>query len=179
MAELMNPYANPYLPAFVNQRPRINDIGGIKPIMNQLRYTQIDSVNGFGGAREFVQNNLAPGASGIVAEADPNTARIYICAKDSTGQIYVEGYRLIHEDEPKPVTMDDLNAKMSELLDRMNKLEEERNDDQSGGRSVWKNGPANAAASKHQPNGNRNGQSSVGPADGAKRPEDSANHAND
>jgi hypothetical protein len=174
MADLVNPYANPYLPAFVNQRPRMNDVRPATQIpqlnMPQIRYTQIDSVNGYGGARDFVYNNLAPGASIILAESDPNTARIYICAKDSSGQTYVEGYRLVREEEPKPVTMDDLNTKMSELLDRMNKLEGDRayGHNKSGSEPVRENGNQPYVAGPRNQSGGGNAKSSNGAANDSK-----------
>ena len=138
MADLINPYANPYLPSFVNQRPRVNNSQFQMPI-NAPVYSQIRSTNGFDGARTYASNNLTPGSSDIVAESDPNVARVYIVAKDQNNQIIVEGYRLIREEEPKPVTMDDLNTKMSELLERMNKLEEEKlNGNKPGSDASWK-----------------------------------------
>lgn len=162
MADLVNPYANPYLPSFVNQRPRMNDMKPPTqmPQMPQLNmaqqsYTQIRSVNGYEGARAYVSGNLAPGASDILAESDPNIPRIYITAKDSAGQIIVEGYRLIHEEEPKPVTMEDLNSKISELLERMNRMEEkdhERNG-KPGGESSWKDRSANQSPARNQQGG--------------------------
>ena len=156
MADLVNPYANPYLPSFVNQRPRINDIKPI-PTVSMPSYTQIRSVNGYSGAREYIANNLTPGSSDIVAESDPNTARVYIVAKDQNGQPIVEGYTLIHEEEPKPVTMDDLNAKMSELLNRMNRLEEQNNAE-SNSESSRKNIPASPSNAKSQSSSPRNYQ---------------------
>ena len=141
MADLVNPYANPYLPSFVNQRPRVNNLN-VPLQMNQpantSMFTQIKSVSGFDGARNYAANNLLPGSSDIVSENDPNLMRIYIVAKDQNNQTIVEGFKLVPEEEPKPVTMDDLNAKMSELLSRMNKLEEERSNDKSGYEPSWK-----------------------------------------
>ena len=170
MADLMNPYANPYLPSFVNQRPRVNDVKTlpqIQPMVTTPSYSQIRSVNGFDGARNYASSNLAPGASDIVAESDPNIARVYIVAKDSNGQTIVEGYRLIHEEEPKPVTMDDLNSKMSELLDRMNKLEEERYA-KPGTDASWKNAGATASAnSRSSTNGSWSQQSAGGTVSGS------------
>jgi len=152
MADLINPYANPYLPSFVNQRPRIAEV----PAIGTPVYSQIQSVNGFEGAKSYATNRLTPGSSGIIAESDPNMARIYIVAKDQNNQIIVEGYRLVREEEPKPITMDDLNSKMSELLDRMNKLEEERNNgNKPGSDASWK-APRQSNEPRIQPNG-RNG----------------------
>ena len=165
MADLVNPYANPYLPSFVNQRPRI-DNQAIPIPMNQpvsaASFVQIRSVHGFDGARNYAANNLLPGSSDIISENDPNTMRIYIVAKDQNNQTIVEGFRLIPEEEPKPVTMDDLNSKMSELLDRMNKLEEERNNDKSGSESSWKT-PRKSNDSRIQ-SGNGNGSGYVQPS---------------
>lgn len=133
MADMINPYANPYLPSFISQRPRINDpvkIPTAVPNYNST-FSQIHSVNGFEGARNYA-SGLSLGSSEIVSESDPETARIYIVAKDQNGQIFMQPFKLIAEEEPKPVTMDDLNQKMSELLERMNKLEEDRSNGQSG-----------------------------------------------
>lgn len=157
MADIVNPYANPYLPAFVNQRPRINDF---KPAVSMPSYKQINSVTGFSGARDYAASNLAPGSSEIVAESDPSIARVYIVAKDGTGQPIVEGYKLLHEDEPKQITMDDLNTKMSELLDRMNKLEEDKKNDSKPGIEVtWQNNSPSTNPPRVQSNSTRNAQS--------------------
>lgn len=129
MADIVNPYANPYLPSFVNQRPRLNDT---KPVpMYGSTFSQIHPVSGFEGARNYA-NGLANGSSEILSESDPEIARVYIVAKDQNGQTFMQPFRLVAEEEPKPVTMDDLNTKMSELLERMNKLEEDRANGQSG-----------------------------------------------
>ena len=162
MADMINPYSNPYLPAFVSQRPRVtNTIPG--PTSVGCVYSQIHPVNGFEGARAY---NLAAGSSEILAEADPNIARVYIVACDANGQKFVEGYRLIKEEEPKPTTMEDLNAKLNELLGRMNKLEErESADDQSyhgpARKGQWK--PNNAG-------GQSNGRDDAGSAKPAGNP---------
>ena len=139
MADLVNPYANPYLPSFVNQRPRMNDPLPT-PQMNfsGVNFGQIHPVNGFAGARGYA-NNLANGASEILAENDPNLARIYIVAKDQNGQVFVQGANLIMIEEPKPVTMDDLSNTMSQILDRLNKLEEGKNNEQSISTNSWNN----------------------------------------
>ena len=157
MAELVNPYANPYLPSFVNQRPVVgNPTPGNNlptPQMNYsgMNYGQIHSVKGFDGARAY---NLANGASEILAEEDPNMARIYICAKDTNGQLFVQGFDLVAVEEPKPVTMDDINSKMNRILERLDKLEVERND-QSNHANAWK-GSGKPGNGGNQPNG-RNG----------------------
>ena len=153
----MNPYANPYLPAFVNQRPRINNIqpNVSSSAIGVPTYAQIHSVCGFEGARNY---NLAPGSSEILAESDPNTARVYIVACDANGQKFMKAFKLIEEEEPKPITMDDLNAKMSQLLDRMDKLEEEKKNDQSDSK-YSSNGPKQSYDARNQSNG-RNGSGS-------------------
>lgn len=135
MADLVNPYANPYLPSFVNQRPRMNEPMST-PQMNfsGLNFGQIHSVSGFAGARAY---NLANGASEILAESDPNLARVYVVAKDSNGQMFVQGFNLIPVEEPKPVTMDDLSNTMSQILDRLNKLEEGQKNDQPVSANSW------------------------------------------
>ena len=165
MADLMNPYANPYLPSFVNQRPRMNDA---KPVtqfpVTTPSYVQIRSVNGYPGARSYAENTLAPGSSDIIAEGDPSIPRVYIVAKDSTGQSIVEGYRLIHEDEPKPITMDDLNAKMTELLERMNKLEDKNNESNAkpSNGNFEQNHASGTAVARTQPVGRSNQQPTGG-----------------
>ena len=174
MADLVNPYANPYLPSFVNQRPRVNNMNVPLQISQPAPaavFTQIRSVHGFDGARNYAANNLLPGSSDIIAENDPDTMRIYIVAKDQNNQTIIEGYRLIREEEPKPVTMDDLNTKMSELLDRMNKLEEERNNDKSSIEPSWKITRKSDNTRTQSGNGNGSGyvqSSGSNPADGTK-----------
>lgn len=160
MADLVNPYANPYLPSFVNQRPVMNSQQPtIQPAM--ASYNQIHSVKGFEGADAHVRG-LANGASEIIAEDDPNLARVYIVAKDSTGQSYVQGYNLIPIERPKPVTMDDLSSTMNQILDRLNKLEGEKaNGDQSVHNSSWKNAKQSGSGGA-QP-GSRNGQGTSEP----------------
>ena len=128
MADLVNPYANPYLPAFVNQRPRVNDAANLAMPQNYLAtqtFSQIHSVKGFEGADSYVMG-LSNGSSEIVSDSDPNLARIYVTAKDGNGQTFVQAFDLVSVERPKPVTMDDLSAKMNELLNRMNKLEEDK-----------------------------------------------------
>ena len=169
MADLVNPYANPYLPAFVSQRPRFNDtskpMAPLSPM--SVSYSQIHSANGFAGAREYALNNLANGASEIISDTDPNIARVYIVAKDSTGMPFMEPYRLVPEEEPKPVTMDDLSAKMSELLDRMNKLEEDKKNVQSSAEhAVADTRQFNDAGSSTS---GRNGQNFKEPSGGSSR----------
>ena len=113
MEELVNPYANPFLPRFANQRPVINNqsVSIPAPQMNYsgLNFGQIQSVKGFDGARNWA-NSLSNGSSAILAEEDPNLSQVYIVAKDANGQIYVKGGSFIPIEEPKPVTMDDLSS---------------------------------------------------------------------
>ena len=165
MAEITNPYANPYLPSFVNQRPVINGQGNLPtPQMNYsgINYGQIHSVKGFDGARSY---NLANGASEILADEDPNLARVYVCAKDANGQMFVQGFDLVPVEEPKPVTMDDINSKMNRILERLDKLEVERNDQSNHGTS-WK-GQRQPGYTGNQPNG-RNGSGGTEPAGSAQ-----------
>ena len=168
MADLVNPYANPYLPSFVNQRPVINNQPNSLPTpqMNYsgINFGQLHSVKGFEGARAY---NLANGASEILAEEDPDMARIYICAKDTNGQLFVQGYDLMPVEEPKPVTMEDINGKMNQILERLNKLEGERDDGQSIHGTAWKNSKQSGNAGA-QSNG-RNGQSGA-ESTGSNRP---------
>jgi hypothetical protein len=139
MAELVNPYANPYLPSFVNQRPVINQQPASLPTPQMsysgINYGQIHSVKGFEGADAY---NLANGASEILAEEDPNLARIYVVAKDTNGQMFVQGFDLVPVERPKQVTMDDLSSTMNQILDRLNKLEGEKNAQSDHGAS-WEN----------------------------------------
>ena len=152
MAELTNPYANPYLPSFVSQRPVVGNPAPANnlptPQMNYsgIQFGQIHPVKGFEGADAYAVN-LANGASEILAEEDPNLARIYVTAKDNNGKTFVQGFDLTPVPRPKAVTMDDLNSKMNQLLDRMSKLEEEKaNGDQSVSNASWRNAgkPANS-----------------------------------
>lgn len=162
MADLVNPYANPYLPSFVNQRPVINQQPTTSlptPQMNYsgIQFGQIHSAKGFEGADVYA-NTLANGASEILAEEDPNLARIYIVAKDQNGQVLVQAHDLSAPIErPKVVTMDDLNTKMNQLLDRMSKLEEEKaNGNQPISNASWKNSGKSGNAGAQS--AGRNGQ---------------------
>lgn len=164
---LVNPYANPYLPSFVNQRPRMNEpLPSPQMQYSGMSFGQIHSVSGFDGARNY---NLANGASEILAEKDPNLARVYIVAKDANGQMFVQGADLIMIEEPKPVTMDDLSTQMSKILDRLNKLEADRNDQPVSGI---------AAKTQRQPNGpgsqsgSRNGSGNAEPSGNVIRAND-------
>ena len=157
MADLVNPYANPYLPSFVNQRPVIsnpNQQNLPTPQMNYsgVQYGQIHSVKGFEGARNY---NLANGASEILADEDPNLSRIYIVAKDANGQMFVQGGDFVPIEEPKPVTMTDLSSTMNQILERLSKLEEKENDQSNHG-AAWKGGKQSGNA-EYRANG-RNGQ---------------------
>lgn len=159
MADL---YGNPYLPSFVRNQPKMAD-----PALNMpqtvlpTRATQINTAQGFAGARQYAMN-LTNGSSEIIAEADPNIARVYVIAVDQNGQRYVRGFRLIEEEEPKPITMDDLNLKMNEVLERLNHLEEEKvtANGQSNHRNAWANKPVSkhiAADDRNAANGKRSG----------------------
>ena len=172
--ELVNPYANPYLPSFVNQRPRVNQFQQPmnpvpNPVMPQFQapsYSQIHSVKGFDGARAY---SLANGASEILAEIDPNLARVYVVAMQADGQRIVQGFDLVPVEEPKPVTMDDLNSKMNALLERIDKLEEEKvkTNDQPVRSNSWNN--ASNAKSGHAGSSaaGRNGSNVPAPANDA------------
>ena len=159
MADLVNPYANPYLPAFVNQRPTINNPQVPTPQMNYsgVQFGQIHSVSGFDGARSYA-NNLANGASEILAEKDPNLARAYIVAKDENGQVYIQGGNFVPIEEPKPVTVDELNDKMNKILEKLNKIEEDKANDQPVRNASWKGSKQSYNAGSQS--GNRSGQSS-------------------
>ena len=172
--ELVNPYANPYLPSFVNQRPRVNQFQPMNPVTNPgfmpttanyqpPSYSQIHSVKGFDGARAY---SMANGASEILAEIDPNLARVYVVAMQADGQRLVQGFDLVPVEEPKPVTMDDLNTKMNALLERIDKLEEEKvkTNDQPVRSNSWNN--ASNAKSGHAGNSatGRNGSNAAASA---------------
>ena len=165
MADLVNPYSNPYLPSFVNQRPRVAEPQSMPtPQMTYsgISYGQIHSVKGFEGARAY---NLANGASEILAEEDPNLARIYIVAKDANGQTYLQGFDLIPVIEPKPITMDDLSSTMNQILERLNKLEGDKNEQSISG-NAWKGDKRPNDAGNRT--GGRNGQNGSEPAAVAK-----------
>jgi hypothetical protein len=126
--ELVNPYANPYLPSFVNQRPRINEPMSAPQLpFTGATFAQVHPVNGFDGARAYA-NNLTNGSSEILPDSDPNVAQVYMVMKDQSGQIFIQGCAVTPIEEPKPVTMDDLSSQMSQILDRLNKLEAEKNE---------------------------------------------------
>lgn len=91
----------------------------------QTRMNQIQSVAGFDGARNHART-LTNGSSEIVSDSDPNLARIYIVAMDHNGSPIVQGFNLIPVEEPKPVTIDDLNDKMNILIERLDQLEREK-----------------------------------------------------
>lgn len=158
MADLVNPYANPYLPSFVNQRPKINDPSMMPTVAGYQSavFSQIHSVKGFEGAENY---NLANGASEILAESDPNMARIYVVAKDANGQMLIQGFNLIPVERPKPVTMDDLSSQMNRILDRLEKLEGEHRNEQPISGNAWKNNSKQSGHAANQSNG-KNGQGS-------------------
>lgn len=119
-------YGNPYLPSFVRNQPSMaNPVPGVPSPVLPTKASQINSVQGFDGAHKYVAG-LLNGSSEILAESDPNVSRVYVVAVDQNGQRYVQGFRLIPEEEPKPVTMDDLNDKMNRVLSRLDQLEAER-----------------------------------------------------
>ena len=124
-----NPYADPYVPGFVGQRPRIQPAPATASRYNPNVYGQIQPVAGFDGARDFATNRLSPNSSAIIAESDPNLARIYVVAKDQNGGILVTGYDLKPIVEPKPITMQDISAQLNDIQSRLMKLEENSTDD--------------------------------------------------
>ena len=125
-----SPYDNPYLPSFVRQRPRVHDTNNLRQISSSmLNYGQIRPVSGFSGAREYATTELAAGASCIVVDSDPNLARIYMTAKDTNNQILVSGFDLVPIEEPKPITMESIDSKLNDFLDRLTKLEEKSAND--------------------------------------------------
>lgn len=127
-----NVYGDPYVPDFAKQRPRIQQQTSA-PVIGRMIYDQIQSVTGFDGAREFANTRLGNGASCIIAESDPNAARIYIVAKDQNGSIILSGYNLIPVEEPKPITMQDISAQLADIQNRITKLEESNVND----KPVW------------------------------------------
>ena len=142
-------YGNPYLPSFVRNQPKMADPVPVMPMQAlPTKACQIVSVNGFEGARAHARS-LTNGSSEIAADSDPNTARVYVIVVDQNGQQYIQGFDLTPVQEPKPITMDDLNDKMNKVLERLNQLEEERmmKNDQSGFRASGQNKPANSNGS--------------------------------
>lgn len=126
-----NVYADPYVPDFAKRRPRIQQQVPATPVYKPQIYDQIQSVLGFEGAREFANTRLSNGASCIIAEGDPNLARVYVVAKDQNGSILLSGYRLTPEEEPKPITMQDISEQLADIQNRITKLEEKKvNDDE-------------------------------------------------
>ena len=152
MADAVNPYANPYLPSFVSQRPRMNDTRPAQlPGVAGTVFSQIHYVHGFEGADIY---NLSPGSSEILVDDDPNLARIYVTAKDTNGQMLVQGFNLVPVERPKQVTMNDLSSAMNQILERLNRLEEGQNDQSNHG-NAWK-GSKQPVHAGNQSNG-RNG----------------------
>ena len=140
-----SPHVSPYLPNSVAQQPKL--YMPMNPTDPRQDFTKIHSVNGFPGARQYAHETLAPGCSNIIADSDPNIARVYIVGKDQNGQIIVSGYRLIPEEEPKPVTMDDISNQLSELINRVSKLEEASTNGSTFKPGITANG-ANIASGK-------------------------------
>ena len=141
-------YGNPYLPSFVRNQPKMgNPVSYTPGSVLPTKAVQITSVQGFAGARQHVAS-LTPGSSEILAESDKDLARIYVTAVDQNGQQYVQGFNLIPVEEPKPVTMDDLNDKMNKVLNRLEQLEQERMTayDQSVFRRAGQDKPASGNA---------------------------------
>lgn len=119
-------YGNPYLPPFVRNQPKMADpVPSIQTPILPTKVSQIVTVQGFDGARQHA-STLTNGSSELVAESDPNVSRVYAIVVDQNGQRYVQGFRLVPEEEPKKVTMDDLNDKMNVVLERLGRLESER-----------------------------------------------------
>ncbi len=150
-----NVYGDPYVPDFAKQRPRIQQQMSA-PVIGRMIYDQIQSVTGFEGAREFANTRLGNGASCIIAESDPNIARIYVIAKDQNGSIILSGYDLSPVEEPKPITMQDISTQLSDIQNRITKLEERNVND----KPVWnanttnqpaKNPPTNSAKQSKLP----------------------------
>ena len=136
-------YGNPYLPSFVRNQPKMSNPVAMPttPIL-PTKATQITSVQGFAGARQHVAT-LTPGSSEIVADSDPNLARIYMVVVDQNNQQYVQGFDLVAVEEPKQITMDDLNDKMNKVLTRLDQLEQER--------TIVNDQPSNVATAKSEP----------------------------
>ena len=165
MGDIVNPYGNPYLPSFVTQRPTMN-VSQPAPQMNLsgITYSQIHSANGFDGADKYAAG-LANGASEIITDSDNNVSRVYVVAKDTNGQTYVQALKVIPEDRPKPITMEDLNSKMSILLDRIDKLEKDRvTNNESGNFNSSKN--AKQSVSSGYRSDDRNSQNGSKPYGG-------------
>lgn len=153
-------YGNPYLPSFIRNQPKMTDPVPVMPMQAlPTKACQITSVEGFAGARAHA-GSLTNGSSEIVAESNQDLARVYVVVVGQNGQQYVQGFDLVPVQEPKAVTMDDLNEKMNKVLERLNQLEEERamNNDQPGYRASVQGKPATGSgggASRNAQNGQR------------------------
>lgn len=123
---MANVYGNPYEPDFAKQRPRFQPP---QKVFKTMIYDQIQTVQGFDGARDFATNCLGPGASYIIADGDPNIARIYVISKDQASAISVSAFKLIPEEEPKQPTLQDISNLLENISGRLSKLEEKANDD--------------------------------------------------
>lgn len=147
-----NVYGNPYEPDYVKQRPRFQQP---QKVFNNMIYDQIQTVQGFDAARDFASNCLAAGASYIIAEGDPNIARIYMVSKDHNGVPSVSAFKLIPEEEPKQPTMQDLSNMLQDIQNRINKLEEKANNEEpvyfTPGASVTDTKSRNAATDSGKP----------------------------
>jgi hypothetical protein len=171
--EIVNPYANPYLPSFVNQRPRMEAQAPTPQLsFAGATFSQVHPVNGFDGARAYA-NNLANGSSEILPDSDPNVAQVYMVMKDQNGQILIQGCAVTPIEEPKPLTIDDLSSKLSQILDRLNRLEEEKNDQSvsatSGKSQRQYNGPGSQPGGRSYAGNTESGSGSVRPVDAKQR----------
>ena len=148
---MSNVYGDPYVPDFAKQRPRIQQQTPT-PVVGRMIYDQIQSVIGFEGAREFANARLGNGASCIIAEGDPNIARIYVVAKDQNGAVLLSGYDLTRIEEPKPITMQDISTQLSDIQNRIKTLEEKTDNDKpvylTPGATVTNSATAPTAGSK-------------------------------
>ena len=118
-------FGNPYLPSFVRSQPKAADPMPFQQPALPVKTCQIQSVAGFQGARQHA-SKLTNGSSELVADIDQNLSRIYAVVIDQNGQQFIQGFDLIPVEEPKPVTIDDLNDKMNKVLERLNQLEERK-----------------------------------------------------
>lgn len=118
------PEISPYYPPFMNQsKPQA-------PLVTSpfLQKREVEYVTGREGAEAF---QLAPNSSALLLDKELNV--LWVIATDQNGsKSVVKGYNIGEEyTPPKPVTLDDLMAQMQSLNERLNKMEEEKQNGQS------------------------------------------------
>lgn len=152
-------YANPYNPYFP---PYSNPIPG--PVMNpaipQMNGPQmeIQKVNGEESARAFP---MGPNSSAILL--DTVQPLIWVVTTDASGYKNINPFSIAPYVPEEPVSADDLKIQMTEIVSRLDKIEERINSyGQSNYGTAWKGKPGNANTGSNV----RNGQSSQGSSGG-------------